>query len=155
MLIDPKELQAAIPEIRGLDPQLKTQFYIAFMKMYEFILSKVSQIDAATREQLGKEIKTSAESNYNSLIGAFAQPLVGSDSRDELLQGFSDTITVGDIPNLPASKITSGRLPLARLDDKVIHTDDAFTKTLGAPATDGYITIKDDAGNSVKVMTTS
>lgn len=37
----------------------------------------------------------------------------------------------------------------------VLKTDEGLKPTLGSPTVDGHITIRDDAGNSIKVLITS
>lgn len=161
-----------LPELKMLDPKAETEIYQSFKRVYEYIDSvirtKLNEIE--TKIKAG----TVAPEDFNNLIGVLSQPLVGSSITDPLLQSIIQSfgpqnanhvfagpspsfrsLVAADIPNISGAKITSGTIPLARLDNKIIETDDGLSKTLGAPIADGYIIIKDNAGNSVKVITTA
>jgi hypothetical protein len=175
-----KDLDKLMPNIRGQVPEkVERELYLAFRRLYEYIDVALNRIHT----ELSEEIKSGelSSDDLNSLIGAFSQPLVGSSTVDPLLQSIiqsfgpqaADTVfsapagaagsplfqllSQSHIPNLNASKITTGTLALARLDTKILQTPNALTKTIvGAPyANDGFVNVSDNAGNSVKLMTTA
>lgn len=171
------ELQRKLPELKALDnPRAALELITTFQRIYEYIDFGLQQV----RNKIEEQVKSGelSSDDLNGLVGVFFQPLAGSNVSDSLLQSILQNfgsqvanlvyaspngssgepnfrnLVSQDIPNLNASKITAGVFPLVRLDTKIVKTDDTFTKTLGAPVTDGFITIKDNAGNSVKIMTT-
>lgn len=161
-----------LPKLTTIDPKDETELYQAFKRIYEYVDSIIKD----KLDEIEKKITagTIAPKDFNSLLGVLSQPLVGSNVTDPLLQSIIQSfgpqsanmvfagptpsfrsLLTADIPNLSGAKITSGTIPLARLDTKIIETDDGLNKIVGAPVADGYITIKDNNGHSIKVITTA
>lgn len=167
------KIERFIPNLTGLvDPRAEIKFNQTFVRMYEYLDAKILQLQQELTERI-KQLDLSKD-DINSLIGVFSQPLAGTNQTDPLLQGLIQNfgaqlansvfagptpsfrlLTPADIPNLSAAKITTGNFSLARLDTKVLQTQDNLNKTLGSPVPDGTITIFDNNGHSIKVITTT
>lgn len=149
-----------LPRLRGLvDNKVEQEIVQAFIRMYNFF----NQENDKLREELNKTGNRVVAIEQSSLFaGRLAIPLIDTDITDvaQLAQQ-GETLNISQIPNLPASKIVSGdfgainRINRAKLDDDVLHTEDGLTKIVAAApyANDGFITIKDDVGNSVRLGT--
>lgn len=144
------EPQKYFPNLRGLvDARLEQELSLFVQRIYDYYDDKIKKIES--------NATSSAISSVRKQLDLFAANLavpLSDASGDKLATVAEDkVIEVSDVPNLPTSKITSGALPLARLDIKIVKTDDAFTITPGAVPVGGKVTLKDNNGNSVDVLT--
>lgn len=175
------DFKALLPNIQGLvDSKAETQIYRAFLSVYEYFTAKLNEQQREFDRKLSIATKETS-SNLNSLIGVFSQPLAGSTTTDPLLEsliqnfGSQDAnkvlaapdgisgnalfrfLVANDIPPISAAKITTGVLVLARLDTKILKTDDDLSVDItGAPLpSNGFIIISDNDGHNVKLLTTA
>lgn len=157
-----------IPELKGkVEPKVETELYLSFKRVYEYIDAKIRTEISTIEDKI--TAGTLSHEDFNGLVGVFTTPLIGGTS-DSLLQSIQQTfgsqianiilaspnglagapsfrsLVVGDLPN---------GIPLGHLDSKIVKTDDGLTEDIiGAPNINtGKITIKDNAGNSIKLMT--
>lgn len=143
------------PQLRGLnlDPRVAQEIEAAFDRLFNFYENRIKEIESKTSSTSFKveEIRSS-----KLFSGALANPLINPTSGNlaEVAQQ-GQAIDVSQIPNLPASKITSGNLAIARHATNILKTDDGLNEDVtGAPNVNtGFITIKDVAGNVKKIMT--
>lgn len=143
-----------LPNIRGLvDARVESEIQRAFKAIYEYVNNELSRIEKTTTSANSTEIKRQLQ----LFAGRLALPLTDPSGDILATAGVETTLTPADIPNLSAAKITSGAFPLARIPTNVLKTDDTLTKIVTAApyANDGYITVKDNSGASIKIMTTA
>jgi hypothetical protein len=141
------------PKLRGkIDAGVEAEIVRAFDQMYNHFHNQLKELQAKTAIQ---ETRVRQIESSPLFAAGLAAPLIEPTGTDLATIAPEGTLVVSDIPNLPASKITSGQIPLARLDGDVLKTDDNLSKTLGAPVADGFVIIKDNGGNLIKVITTA
>jgi hypothetical protein len=164
----PEDIEGLLPKLTGLvEPRVELQLHIAFRRLYEYMNYKLKEYQKAMIAQTAKSSEDiqASQNEFNSLIGVLSNPLVGSSVQDPLLQSIvqsfgpqaANSVFAGPEPAfkpLTVSYLPNG-IPLSKLDTKILKTDDNLNKTVGAPVADGYIVIKDNNGNSVKVITTA
>jgi hypothetical protein len=93
----------------------------------------------------GLAVDASGNLNHSSSVTAGTYTKVTVDAQGHTTTG--DTLAASDIPDLPASKITSGTLPSARIASDAVTAaklaDESVTKFGGAGATDNVVTFPD------------
>jgi hypothetical protein len=142
-----------IPQLKGLvDARVEQELYRAFTAMYRYFDIELKNIENKSTSTAVANVRE----QLNLFAARFATPLI--EPTGDTLATISQeegALVAGDIPNLDASKIVSGTFPLARLDGDVLKTDNNLAEdTTGAPNVNtGFTIIKDNAGNSRKVMT--
>lgn len=101
---------------------------------------------------ISEEAKKGLQSDTISLVNGLVTPLIGSSDVNASLQNIGSPvgeIPVGQIPDLPASIITSGTFPNSRISAQVLRSD---LGTVGGPVVaNRSITVVDNLGNSVVV----
>jgi hypothetical protein len=139
-----------LPNIRGLvSDRVEAEIHRAFKALYEYIDNQVAKIETTTTTINTNEIKRQVQ----LFAGGLALPLTDPSGDNLVTAGVDAILTPSDIPNLPASKITSGTFPLTRLPINILKTDDAFTIVPGLFVVGGKIIIKDNFGNFVEILT--
>jgi hypothetical protein len=139
-----------LPNIRGLVPdRVEAEIHRAFKALYSYVDNELAKLQTTATTVNTNEIKRQVE----LFAGGLALPLTDPVGDNLATAGVETTLTPADIPNLDTSKITSGVFPLVRVPTNIIKTDDAFTITPGLIAVGGKITIKDNNGHSVDVLT--
>lgn len=141
-----------LPNIRGLVPdRVEAEIQRAIKAIYEHVNNEIVRIEKTAGKVNTTEIKRQVE----LFAGGLALPLTDPVGDNLATAGIETALVPADIPNLPASKITSGAFPLARIPTNVLKTDTALAEDItGAPNVNtGFTIIKDNAGNSRKVMT--
>jgi hypothetical protein len=142
-----------LPSIRGLVPaRVEAEIHRAFKALYEYVDNELAKIERTATTINSDEIKRQLQ----LFAGGLAIPLTDPVGDNLATAGVETTLTPADIPSLDTAKITSGRFPLTRIPTNVLKTDDTLTKIIAAApyANDGYITIKDNSGADIKIMTT-
>lgn len=169
------EFEGFLPNLSGLleNPRAEQAIFVAFLRIYEYFTNKLKIQEDILKKLIVEAGKLSPE-DINGLVQVFSTPLAGSSFNDPLLQSIIQSfgpqgvntvfagptpsfraLLTGDIPNLDASKITSGAFALVRLPTNILKTDATLIENVvGAPnANTGKTLIKDNAGNQINVMT--
>lgn len=145
-------MQKDLPQLRGLiDARVDAEINRAFENLYRYIDEKIKSAEGNAKDSSIAEIRRQVDLFASRL----ATPIIEPSGTELATIQQERTLEVADIPNLPANKITSGTIPLARLAATVLKTDDGLLEDIvGAPNVNtGKVIIKDNNGNSIKVMT--
>lgn len=165
-------VEQLIPRLKGLvDPRAEQEIVLAFKRLFNYYDAKIADLQSRTIKS-STQIQTIQQNPLFS--GALATPLIDNTTGSNIgTAAQSTSLTPADIPNLPASKITSGtfnvaRIPsldvskittgvfgLAILPTNILKTNTGLVEdTTGAPNVNtGKTRIRDNAGNLVFVMT--
>lgn len=165
-----EQLAKLLPELRGVvDPKAELQLYLAFRSIYEYIDNALAALEKSLSEKVANGSLSSKD--VSSLVNLFSTPLAGSNINDPLLQSIVQSFgsqaanlvfasPSGAAGNplfraLVAADAANNLWPMTKLDQKVVKTDDGLIKDVtGAPiANDGFVTLKDNNGHTVKVGT--
>jgi hypothetical protein len=168
----PEEVTQQIPKLKGLiDDKAELELYLSFRNLYSYIDAALRKLEASITEKI--QSGKIAHEDVNGLVNLFSTPLAGSNINDPLVQSliqsfgsqaqdlfFASPAGAAGSPafrSISSQDFSANQLPLAKLDLKITKTDDGLTKTTAAAPyiNDGYITLKDNNGNIVKVMTTA
>lgn len=142
-------MNKSIPNLRGLiDPRIADEIHRAFTDLYRYVDEELSNIKIDN-----PDIDTRIIRQLNLFTSRLATPLIEPSGNDLATVQQERTLSPTDIPNLDAAKIITGTFPLARLATSIVKTDDAFTITVGAIPVGGKITLKDNNGHTVDVLT--
>lgn len=171
------DINKLLPRISNLvDPKVEREITASILRIYDYFNSKLQNQQASFDNELAKRDAEFIRyrNDVTSLVGVFSTPIAGSSSTDPVLQSLMNNfgpqtatfvfagptpsfraLVAADIPNLDTGKLTTGTLLLARLDTEILKTDDGLTEDIaGAPNVNtGKVTIKDNNGNRISVMT--
>lgn len=140
----------SLPNLRGLiDGRAEQEIYRAFDAVYEHFDNELKKLEAIASSQAVASVRK----QLDLFAASLAVPLINPVGDELATAGQETTLTAGDIPNLDASKITTGTFPLVRLPTNILKTDALLAITPGAFIVGGKTTIKDNVGNSVEVLT--
>lgn len=165
------KIERFIPELSGEIPvRDRMQIEKVFSNLYDLI-ETLSNLISTSNESLKAEISGETKSLVGNYLAQTPDPLLESVSTETTTigsypanfvyaspNGISGNpsfraLVANDIPNLDTGKITSGRFSHARQASDSLYS--SLVPTAGAPVADGYITLIDDAGHSVKVLKTT
>lgn len=138
--------------LRGIiDARVEQEINRVLADIYNHFENEIKSIESRTTPAAISAVRK----ELDLFAANLAAPLIDPTGNELASIQQQEALDVADIPNLPAAKITSGTLPLARLDAQVLKSDDGLAEdTTGAPNVNtGKVIIKDNSGNSINVMT--